>query len=333
MFGRAPYATEPYGAAPLAGATQAFRAMPGATKRTAIVPEVTQGTTPATPGFLIVRDIRVEGELERGASVSPERKSDRSAMAMTKGLSSFVKTIEMPYVRDAATDELWASAFCSTWAADVLKNGSTKAPFTLEERYDGEPSPMHRRLAGCIVDEVALVMRAGSYGRLRYKVRGLAESFTYDPLDGATYAAPTPGYDPVTPAAIETANLFSLTNPRVIALSLMIRNNTRDRHKFGAVDPFGNGLGAFRIAGSVELYFTDLREYTVFMERQRGLGLNLLIGSETGAKDRLQMTNVDVWNPDVTDPGSEGEHVATLNFVGKYSPTDDAVAILTRNLS
>jgi len=333
MFGRSPYASQPYGAAALAGATQAFRAIVGATKRTAIVPEVTQGITPTTPGFMIVRDIRVEGELERGDSVSRERKSDRSAFAMAKGLSSFVKTIEMPYVRDAATDTFWSSAFCSAWSANVLKNGSGKVPFTLEERYDGEPAPMHRRVTGCIVDEVALVMRVGSYGRLRYKVRGLAESFTYDPLDGATYADPTPGYDPVTPGAIETTNLFSLTSPRVIALSLMMRNNTRDRHRFGSVDPFGNGLGALRVAGQVELYFTDLREYTVFMQRQRGLGLNLLIGSEAGAKDRLQMTNVDVWNPDVSDPGSEGEHIVTLNFVAKYSPDDDAVAVLTRNLS
>ena len=105
--------------------------MDSATKQTAIIAEATQGTTPATPAFKILRDIRVSGAPQRNDQRSPERRSDRMAYAMTKGLAAFPKTIELPWVRDAASDILWESAFCGTWTTDILKNGATLKPFTV----------------------------------------------------------------------------------------------------------------------------------------------------------------------------------------------------------
>ena len=50
--------------------------MDSATKQTAIIAEATQGTTPATPAFKILRDIRVSGAPQRNDQRSPERRSD-----------------------------------------------------------------------------------------------------------------------------------------------------------------------------------------------------------------------------------------------------------------
>lgn len=333
MSGFIPYGSAPYGYAPLGTETQAFPAISGARKQTAIVAEAIQGSTPATPSFLIVRDIRVDGAIERTDSISRERRPDRATFALAKGLSIFSKTIEMPYVRDAATDVLWQSVFCNSFNTDVLRNGSAKVPFTLEERYGAAPSPVYRRVLGCIVDEMALSLRVGQVGLMRCKMRGLAETAVYDPIAGASYAVPGPGYDPVTSAEISVDNLFSLTSPRVVSLSLGFRNNVRERYGFGSVDPHGTGLGAFLVVGNIELYFTDLQEYARFTTRQSGLGLNLLIGSASGAQDQLQLTNVDVWNPNVDDPGAAEDHKVTLNFVAKYSSADAAVAVFTRNIT
>ena len=53
--------------------------MDSANKQTAVIAEATVGTTPATPAFLLARDIRVSGAPQRPNTRSPERRSDRQA--------------------------------------------------------------------------------------------------------------------------------------------------------------------------------------------------------------------------------------------------------------
>ena len=48
----------------------------------------------------------------------------------------------------------------------------------------------------------------------------------------ATYAAPTPGYDPSTPADIVVNNLFGITTPKVMSLSMRIENNVREQYSW-----------------------------------------------------------------------------------------------------
>lgn len=331
MPGTFPYAEHPYGYAP-SGEANPLRAMPGARKRSAIVAESTQGTTPASPGFLILRDISISSDVERTDTVSRERRSDRAAAAMASGLESFQKQIELPFARDAATDLLWEAALCSTFSADVIKNGSTRRPFTLEETYDAAEGAA-RRIEGCVVDEFALALSSNEFGRIRVKLRGLSETTGPNLLPGATYADPTPAHDPVTGADIAVSNLFGINNPRVVGMSLMLSNNTTDRHAFGATAPVGTGLGAFRVIGVVNLYFTRLEEYSFFMQRRRGLGFDITIGSVSGAKDRLQVFNADVWDPGVDDPGSDGDHKVSLHFAAKHSDADGGVIALTRNVA
>ena len=51
--------------------------MDSANKQTAVVAETVVGTTPTTPAFKVLRDIRVSGAPQRPNSRSPERRSDR----------------------------------------------------------------------------------------------------------------------------------------------------------------------------------------------------------------------------------------------------------------
>ena len=47
--------------------------MDSANKQTAIIAETTQGTTPTSPAYKVLRDVRVSGSPQRPASRSPER--------------------------------------------------------------------------------------------------------------------------------------------------------------------------------------------------------------------------------------------------------------------
>ena len=304
--------------------------MDSANKQTAIIAEVTQGTTPATPAFKVLREVRVSGSPQRPASRSPERRSDRMAANMTSGLATFPKAIEMPWVRDEGLDVLWESALCGAWASNVLKNASTKKPFTLEEKYEGGATDPYRRLAGCLVDQVSIGFRNGEPGTLSFGVMAMAETAATSAIASSTYAAPTPGYDPSTPADIVVNNLFGVSSPKLMSLNMTIANNMRAQHSWGSNSPFGIGLGLFDVSGSAQLYFSASADYSTFMTRQSALTLSLTVGATANYKDTIELGNCDVFNPDVDDPGATGDHMVTLNFMARYYATDTAAIKITR---
>jgi hypothetical protein len=304
--------------------------MDSANKQTAIIAETTQGTTPSTPAFKLVRDTRVSGAPQRANTRSPERRADRMAAAMVQGLNTFPKSIEMPWARDAAFDILLESVFCGTWATDVLKNASTKKPFTLEEKYEGGTTDPYRRLVGCLADTVTVGFSNGQPGQVTFGLRAMSESAATVAITSSTYAAPTPGYDPSTPADILVNDMFGVTTPKMMGLNFTIANNLHDQHGFGSANPFGLGLGLFDVSGSVQFYFGAAADYSTFMTKQSAKTLDLTIGATTLFKDQLVFPNCDVWNPDVSDPGPTGDHIVTLNFMAKYYASDIAAAKITR---
>jgi len=307
--------------------------MDSANKQSAVIAEVTMGTTPATPAFKLLRDIRVSGSPQRSASRSPERRADRQAANMTSGLFTFPKAIELPFVRDAASDILLESVLCGAWSTNVLKIASTKMPFTLEEKYEGGATDPYRRLAGCLADSLSLSFRNGEPGSMSFGIRALAETAATSAIVSSTYAAPTPAYDPSTPADIVVNDLFSVSSPKVMGLNMTISNNMRDQHSWGSNAPFGIGLGLFDISGSVSFYFSAGADYSTFMTRQSGLTLDLTIGATTNYKDKITLGTCDVWNPDVDDPGATGDHMVTLNFMARYDTSDAAAIVWTRNVA
>ena len=309
--------------------------MDSANKQTAVVAEDTQGTTPASPEFKLLRDASVSGSPQRGAQRSSERRPDRMAANMVSGLASFPKTINMPFARDAGLDILLESLLCGAWSTDVLKNASTKKPFTLEEKYGGGATDPYRRLAGCLCDSLRLsfpLAGGGDAGSLAFSIKAMGESTATSALGSSTYAAPSPGYDPVSSIDITANDLFGISAPKIMSLDMTISNAMREKYAFGSPNPFDIGLGAFDVTGQVQLYFSQLTDYSTFVARQSGLTLDLLIGSVEDSMDQIVLPNVDVWNPDVTDPGAGGDNMVTLNFMARYDSGDGAAIKWTRNV-
>jgi hypothetical protein len=308
--------------------------MDSANKQTAVVAEVTQGTTPSSPAFKLLRDSSVSGSPQRGAQRSPERLPNRQASHMVSGLASFPKTINLPFARDAGTDILLEALFCSAWGTDVLKVGSTKKPFTLEEKYEGGATDPYRRLAGCLCDSLRMsfpLAGTGDPGTLAFAIKAMTETTATAALGSSTYAAPTPDEDPVSSIDIIVNDLFGITTPKIMSLDMTISNAMREQYAFGSANPFGIGLGQFTVNGQVQIYFGALADYSTFVTRQTGLSLDLTIGSVEDSMDLIQLNNVDVWNPDVSDPGPSGDNMVTLNFEGRYDASDLSAIMWTRN--
>lgn len=305
--------------------------MDSAQKQTAIVAEVTQGTTPASPGFKLLRDNRVTGAPQRPVSRSPERRPDRRLANTFSGLSVFNKTIEMPWARDAATDILLASLLNGAYATNVLKDGSTRSYFTLEEKYEGGSTDPYRRLAGCQVMSLALSWRLGEPGSMSWGIMALDETTATAAIASSTYASPTPAYDPVTPTDILVNDLFGVSSPKLMALNMTIENNGAPLHAFGSASPFALSVGAFDVRGTAQFYLGAAADYSTFATRQTAKVLDLTIGSVTNYKDQLVLPNCSVGNPDVDDPGAAGgAHMVTVEFMAGYDATATCQIMNTR---
>lgn len=306
--------------------------MDSALKQDAIVTEVTQGTTPATPGFKVLRTTNISGDPVRNSTRSPERRADRRAANMVTGLNQYQKTISMPFHRDAGTDLLWASLLNGTFSTNVLKDGSTTSFFTLEEKYSAATVP-YRRLTGCQANTLGLSWRLGEAGTMSWGLLALGETNATSAISGATYASPSPGYDPVSTVDIAVSSLFGISTPHVVGLTMNITNSMAALYKFGSADPFALGLGAFDVSGQIELYFTASTDYSTFTTRQTGQTFDLVFGSQSGSKDQITMGAVDVFNPQISDPGASGQYTVTLPFMAKYYASDTAAFKLTRNVA
>jgi len=184
-----------------------------------------------------------------------------------------------------------------------------------------------------MVDSLSIALRNGEPGQMVFGLQALSESTATTAIASSTYAAPTPGYAPVTPADITVNDLFGLTTPKVTALNLNISNSLSPQHAWGSVDPHAIGLGLFSVTGSVTFYFSALADYSTFVTPTGALTLDLTIGSEANYKDQLVLSNCVVSNPDVDDPGATGTHMVTLNFEAMYDSSDAAAIVWNRNVA
>lgn len=307
--------------------------MDGALRRDAIVAEVTLGTTPATPGFKVLRTISVDGDPDRPFEPSPERVPHGQVVNVTDGLKRFRKTFRMPWARDAGTDILWASLLFGTFSTNVLKNGQTESGFTYELKHEGGATDPYRRYPGMQCDSCQITFNNdGRPGMLAFEASARDETVATSAISGATYADPSPGYDPVTSADITVSSLFGLSSPVVTGLNLRIQNALRERYGFGSGKPGSHGRGPFRVTGSVSFYFAAAADYSTFLARQTGLSAALVIGSVANYKDQIDLMSCDVAQPSIADQ-PQADDIVTLNFLAKYYASDTASIKLTRNVA
>jgi hypothetical protein len=245
--------------------------MDGANKQTAIVTEATQGTIPATPGWKLLRDIRLSGTRPRNAACG------RLSVLRTAWPHNMVagnqrlRLLDRPAVSPGrGRDLLLESLFCNTWSTDQMKNASTRRPFAVEEKYEGGVTDPYRRWVGCQVDSLSLAFRNdGSPGSMNFGCICMGDAADTAAIGGATYASPSPGYDPVSAIDITVGTLFGISSPKISSFTMNVRNNMRQQYAFGSAAPFGQGLGAFDIEGQVVIYFAASSNWSTFRTRRR----------------------------------------------------------------
>ena len=297
-------------------------------KQIGIIAEVTRGTTPATPTFLLLRDTGVDMAPDRPWNRSPERSANRRVLSTYRGLNNNTGRISMPFVYDSALQELMSSLMQADWSTDVLKDGSTLQPFTVEEKFENGATDIYKRTTGAICVGGGLSVPADGPAMWRFDTMALAEATATTAIASSAYTAAST--DDVFTAADATLTTFwGLTVPKIVSLELNISQSARPQYQWGSRDPWGTGLGQVSFSGRIECYFSALTEYSTFVDGELG-DLVFTLGHTTNEKVTFSMLNCRGFAPGLPDAVNNGDQMLTINFEAQHDSGDASALKITR---
>lgn len=300
--------------------------------RVAYIAEVTPGVTPATPTFKVFRATGETLEVQRTLSFTSELNGKRGQNAHSLSAKAGAGGIDFKY-SNVTLEDFLEGAMRSTWASDILTDGTAQKAFTLECFYEGGASDVYKRLTGAEVSQLSLSLRAGE---------DISGSLTFLALDGdyaqtaiasSTYTAAN------TNAILNYADfgalaLSGLTVGCVSALDLTINNNLQHIRCLGNLAATDiDGSATLEITGTLSILLTGA-EYDILRAGADATSTSLTfeIGRTAGQKLRVELPNIvlnDI-NPKAEDADG-GTILLTPTFRAMQASTlSNAVARVTR---
>jgi hypothetical protein len=292
----------------------------GSTAKIAFIPEVTAGTTPATPAFEYLRVTGGGMRSAKATEVSEELRSDRNVVdEMLVGLDAAgTYPFELIY---GALDDFIEGALFSSWSSNVIVNGTTRKTFTIEETLELGATDSYSRFLASQVNTLSLDISArrkitGSLGMMAQK-----EVPATTPISGATYTAVN-DYTPLT-ASASVGNLTltggSITAPKVRRVTVDINNNLRGRPLVGDVySAVEMAEGSFDVTGVIEAYFDQHELYKAVLDHA-ALGLTMTIGQVTGQKYTFNLPACRIMDGSRVIGGRNDDIIASLPYRAIYN--------------
>lgn len=299
----------------------------GSTTQVALVPETTFGTTPATPAFSVLRVLRSSLRSNKTMLSPAEISVNRNVIS---SVPSFITASgdlegELSY---GTYDEIFASAFMSTWSSDVLKNGGTPKFFTIEEKNPIGGSTAYTRFPGCMVDQLSISLSTRQAISVRASIKAMKEVTASTAISGATYAAANTKPIQAAPAGVAAISFGSYT-VKAKSLSFNIKNNLMDRDSLDSLYSLEYGLGTCNVDGEISIYFQDA---TVYDEMIAGtsFAISTTIGTTTGEKYTISIPNAIPGDVNRSTREQNQDIMVTVPFVGIYDSSSSSSISITR---
>lgn len=302
------------------------------TTQVAYIAEVTDGVVPAVPAFNLVRmtgeGLEIMRKLVYSSELNGRRGEKNYALAGKSGGGSF--NFEFT---DGTLEDFIAAALRSTWAADVVTDGNTPVPFTLETRFETGGTDVFKRLSGAQVNTLSLNARAQEIttGEIGFVAR--IADFMNAAVGGATYVAGNA--EPILPGNhVGAITLAGLTVDAVHTVTLSINNNIKPRLALGQLEAIELPAGKVEVTGTIGLYLADT-EFDILSAFQAGTatGLTFEVGNAIGKRTRFEIPNIVLEAPKPSAESAEGDVLLNLNFRALQAPAiSNSVIRVTRNL-
>ena len=298
----------------------------------AFIPEVTPGTTPATPAFQVARikgeSLTTERKFVYSAELNGFRGQKNAAIAESHGAGS----IDFEFTA-GSLETFLQYALRNTWTANVITDSNLIETLTVETFFQTGTTPVYKRLTGAQIDTMSLTMKPGDVVTGSCGFMALTGDYANSIITGATY---TPGNtNPINVGAnVGSIALAGLTFDAVTQLSMEIKNNIRLQDALnGSVNPFAMAAGLLEITGSLGIYVNSTM-YNVLRAAcdGTGTGLTFIVGNATGLHTKFELPNIILEQPKA-DASSSGQDVlATFNYRALQSSTiEQSVIRVTRN--
>jgi hypothetical protein len=227
------------------------------------VPEVVQGTTPATPAFELIRHTGTTLGLSKESLQSEEIRDDRQIADFRHGAYQVGGDInfELSY---GSFDDLLEAVLMGTWEADGggagtdrLKAGTVRRSFTLE-RFFGDiltaDKPYHR-FTGVEFNTLALAINANAMitGTMGVVGRSMATAETI--VTGATYGAAST----TSPLDAFTGTLEEAGTPIAVIteIQLNLENGLAPRFVVGSKASITPSVGRSNVSGTITAFFEN----------------------------------------------------------------------------
>jgi len=294
------------------------------------VPEVTFGTTPATPSLVqlpyTTHTLNLTKERVTGNDIQP----DRMVRVDRHGNRSVAGDITVD-LRKGDYDPLLESAFFGTFATNVLKVGTTPKFFSIEDA--ATDISQFRLFTGMAVSTLAVSIRPNQMVTGTFSMVGKDMTISGTSVDAVKTASsvnqPFDSYSgalsigtaggTLTAAAIVTGIDFTINN--ALAPTFVVGSSSTPQLEYGMAT----------VEGTITAYFEDASLINRFIA-ETATGLQVVVDDPTGLSDytwlfpRVKINGADV---PVDNPASR---IITMPFVALYDTTEATNIKLTRSV-
>jgi hypothetical protein len=229
-------------------------------------------------------------------------------------------------------DDLIEAAFCGSWTANVLKNGTTLKSFLLERGHLDIDE--YFQFQGACVGGFHLDISAQAIVRATFNMM-----FAKHPDPTAATAATTPvaagSTTPIssgpTVSGIE-ANT-NMTGIKCTRLSFDLINNLRARPDVESIYSAQFGMGVQDVTGQVVFYFENSDLYKKFTANtSQALAFTLHDPDDTEDTYAFNMPKVKFSDFEVVTPGVDQDIIATASYRALFDSVTGYHAQITRNV-
>jgi hypothetical protein len=294
------------------------------------VPEVTFGTTPATPSLVqlpyTTHTLNLTKERVTGNDIQP----DRMVRVDRHGNRSVAGDIVVD-LRKADYDPLLESVFFNTFATNVLKVGTTPKFFSIEDA--ATDISQFRLFTGMSVSTLAVSIRPNQMVTGTFSMVGKDMTIAGTSVDAVKTASsvnqPFDSYSgaltignaggSLSAAAIVTGIDFTINN--ALAPTFVVGSSSTPQLEYGMAT----------VEGTITAYFEDASLINRFIA-ETATGLQVVVDDPTGLSDytwlfpRVKINGADV---PVDNPTSR---IITMPFVALYDATEGTNLKLTRSV-
>lgn len=286
------------------------------------VPEVTWGTTPATPAMVDLRHTSCSLVLSKDSFESQELRNDRQITDLRVGAQKIQGDIafELSY---GEFDPFLEAALFGAWNTDVLKAGTTAKFFTIERAFSD--IGVYGAFTGCMVASMALSLKPNAIVTGSFNLIGKGATYSGTPLDASTTPSQTnPALDAFSGSIKEGGSAIAV----VTGIDLQVENGLEAVYVVGSNVAAAVVPGRCKVTGTVSAYFENQTLLNKFIN-ETASDIEVTLGNGTAKSYKILLPEVRYAGADNPVSG-EGPVVLSMPFQAVYDTTEATSLKITR---